>query len=293
MQRRIPAYHLYGEAPRRIDETTLHIETIEARSARHQWRIAPHRHRSLHQLLFVQRGGGTALVENRRTQFRSPTLLVVPAGAVHGFEFEPGTRGQVISLSTDLLREIARLEADVDELFQHPATIGFPAEALRDTELPMALRILAREHPRALAGRRLALSGALEIVLAGALRLSRAHRADGLGVAGDRRLLVARYTELVERDFRLDRPLEAFAAALRVPASRLRRACLAVTGQSPVQILHGRLLLEAQRQLLYTDATVREIAYALGFEDAAYFTRFFSRRSGLSPRAFRLRGPMI
>jgi AraC family transcriptional regulator, transcriptional activator of pobA len=52
--------------------------------------------------------------------------------------------------------------------------------------------------------------------------------------------------------------------------------------------VHARILLEAQRQLRYTSAPVSEIAYALGFEDPAYFTRFFSQRTGQAPRAFRL-----
>ncbi len=75
------------------------------------------------------------------------------------------------------------------------------------------------------------------------------------------------------------------------PSPRLRNACIALTGRTPVQLLHARMLLEAKRQLLYTDEPVRSIAYALGFTDAAYFTRFFSRHAQLSPRAFRLRGP--
>ena len=49
--------------------------------------------------------------------------------------------------------------------------------------------------------------------------------------------------------------------------------------------------MEAKRQLHYTSSPVSEIAYALGFEDPAYFTRFFSRLTGESPRAFRGRGP--
>ena len=84
-----------------------------------------------------------------------------------------------------------------------------------------------------------------------------------------------------------------YAAALHVSESRLRSACLALTGQSPIQLIHARILLEAKRRLHYTDGPVQEIAYALGFEDPAYFTRFFSRRAGLSPRAFRQRGPEV
>jgi AraC family transcriptional activator of pobA len=96
---------------------------------------------------------------------------------------------------------------------------------------------------------------------------------------------------MVERRFRSSQTVAAYAMALHVSESRLRTACIALTGQSPVQLVHARILLEAKRRLHYTDAPVSEIAYALGFDDAAYFTRFFSRRAGLSPRAFRQRGP--
>jgi AraC family transcriptional activator of pobA len=67
--------------------------------------------------------------------------------------------------------------------------------------------------------------------------------------------------------------------------------CLAATGQSPIQLIHARIVLEAKRQLHYTDRPINEIAFALGFDDPAYFTRFFTRLSGASPRAFRRKGP--
>jgi AraC family transcriptional activator of pobA len=58
-----------------------------------------------------------------------------------------------------------------------------------------------------------------------------------------------------------------------------------------MQMVHARILLEAKRQLCYTSNSVSEIAYALGFDDPAYFTRFFSQRTGTSPRTFRRRAP--
>jgi len=45
--------------------------------------------------------------------------------------------------------------------------------------------------------------------------------------------------------------------------------------------------VEAERQLRHTSMTITQIAYFLGFEDPAYFSRFFSKRVGVSPRAFR------
>jgi AraC family transcriptional activator of pobA len=106
-------------------------------------------------------------------------------------------------------------------------------------------------------------------------------------VVGQRRELMSRFGALVERRYRDNHSVGQIAAALHVSESRLRNTCLATTGQSPIQLLHARVLLEAKRELHYTSKSVREIAFALGFEDPAYFTRFFSRLAGLSPRAFR------
>jgi AraC family transcriptional activator of pobA len=285
--RRIPSFFLYGEAPREYDEPTLHIETIEFRSARNQWRIDPHVHRSLHQLIFVTWGQGVAFDEGEKIAYRSPALVVVPAGTVHGFEFEPGTHGFVLSITADMLREMARREPGVDALFRSAATLQLDGEALRATDLEKAFGMFAHEFARSSSGHALALDGLLEVILANAIRLSTALAGSPDTVVGRHQDLVARFRELVESDFRKNKSLADYASALKVSESRLRNACLGVAEQSPMQMVNARILLEAKRELFYTSVSVSEIAYALGFDDPAYFTRFFSQRAGMSPSAFR------
>jgi len=61
-----------------------------------------------------------------------------------------------------------------------------------------------------------------------------------------------------------------------------------VTGYaSPSQIIKDRLVLEAKRQLKFSTKTVKEIAFELGFDDPAYFSRLFSKNSGNSPAQYR------
>lgn len=291
--RKFPTYFLYGEAPRKVAGPLLHIETIEARSARHHWKIDPHRHHVLHQLVFVLNGCGVTLADGVRSQYRPPALVLTPAGTVHGFEFEPGTSGYVISISDQLLRELIRQDTGVEALFSRPLTLELRRELLRATDLARSVSMLAREYLREDAGHRIAMQGCLQVLLGNVLRFVDDLPSAADPAAGQRRSLLARFVGMIERRYRNSQSVPHYAAALGVSQSRLRSLCLALTGQSPIQLIHARVLLEAKRQLHYTDSAIGEIAASLGFEDAAYFTRFFSRRVGISPREFRRRGPEV
>lgn len=58
-------------------------------------------------------------------------------------------------------------------------------------------------------------------------------------------------------------------------------------GQSPLKIIHERLVLEAKRQLKYTDKSTKEIAYDIGFDDASHLSRLFKKQTNLSPTSFK------
>jgi len=54
-----------------------------------------------------------------------------------------------------------------------------------------------------------------------------------------------------------------------------------------IRLLHDRLVLEAKRKLSFSHQSVKEISYELGFEDPAYFSRFFKNHAGIAPQDFR------
>jgi AraC family transcriptional activator of pobA len=196
-----------------------------------------------------------------------------------------------VSLSEELVRELANRDSRIGTLFARPTTVELDQKALRGTDLARSVRLLEREFARPGTGHQLSLYGWVEVLLGNALRLTEGLANPADHVVGQRRLLITRFNDLVERRFREDQSVAEYARALHVSESRLRNATLAVTGQPPIQLIHARILLEAKRQLHYTDSPISEIAWALGFGDPAYFTRFFSRRTGLSPRAFRRQAP--
>jgi AraC family transcriptional activator of pobA len=285
----VPAFYLYGEALQPPDERLIHIETIAARSRLHDWSIRPHRHRDLHQVLLIERGRVEATLDARTAVLRAPAVILVPPAAVHSFRFQPDTVGVVVSFATTLAGELGALSPAVAVQLERCTAIALSPAALRQTDLRALAAMLLREFSRAAPGRRLALRGALAALLANLQRLL-PHATAAAATARPRdRELVARFREQVERRFREHLGLGEYAGLLQTSESRLRRACLAAAGQSPADLVHLRLLLEAERQLRYTSMSVTQVAYYLGFEDPAYFSRFFTRRMGMSPREFRNR----
>ena len=101
-------------------------------------------------------------------------------------------------------------------------------------------------------------------------------------------LLTARYRALIEEHYRSQLSIADYARRLCISPERLRVACVRTTASSPLALLNARRLLEAKRSLLYTNMNVAVVAESCGFVDPAYFSRFFTRSTGKSPRAYRL-----
>lgn len=80
-RRAVPHYSLYGEHASRAAPGFVHIETLSARSALHDWEIAPHLHEGLRQVFWISEGGGAARLDRDRIAFKAPALIVVPVAS--------------------------------------------------------------------------------------------------------------------------------------------------------------------------------------------------------------------
>ncbi len=285
----VPAFFLYGEPLRPPDERLVHIETIAARSRLHDWTINAHRHRDLHQVLLIQHGRLQARLDGRAAGLRAPAAVIVPPGTIHAFQFQPDTAGVVISFAAAAPQGLQERSTKLPEFLERPAALALPRAAMAQTDLLRLSEMLLREFGRLAPGRRLALAGLLGALLANLQRLLPDPGLNSNSVWAPERDLIARFRAQVEQHFRSHMGIGEYAARLQASEARLLRACLAVTGESPLELVHRRVLIEAERQLRYTSMSVTQVAYHLGFEDPAYFSRFFTRRMGLSPRAFRHR----
>lgn len=274
---RIDSYNLFGETAELAD--VLHIETIRARSELHDWELRPHRHARLHQLLVLISGEGEADLDGNRHGLTPPCLINAPRGVVHGFRFGSGTGGWVITLTSDLLDQNLTPGEGVRAQLDQPAVLSLP-DGLQGLAEQLFSEYGRRDFGRAQMLRGLALS--LTAAAARAIAASQETSAQALHST-----LFARFEALVERDFRLRRTLAEYADELAVSPTHLNRITHQATGQPASALVSARVLREARRLLIYTNLTAAQIAYELGFNDPAHFSRMFAKATGMPPRKFR------
>ena len=282
----VPNFYLYGEPHRSVADHFLHVESLDDRSRPADWTIRPHSHRELNHLILIAAGGGVMQAEGAVTGFEAPCLLLIPSQVVHGFRWHAESKGSVITLANSYRDELVRRDPDAAALFASPTVASLTKDGVR--LISAQARSLMRELAWIAPGHRTAVDAALALIVVQAVRALAIHLHAGGRSRGRQAELVARFRALVEDRFRLREPIASYASQLGVSPTTLRTACAFVAGTPPAEILNLRTLLEAKRSLSYSNLSVAEIAYGLGFVDPAYFTRSFTKRAGRSPRQFRI-----
>jgi len=285
----IPRVVIYGEPERRADFTFLHVERIPLRSRPNDWTIRLHAHDDVHQVFFVTREGGRIRIDAAELSFEAPALVIVPAGAVHGFTFRPETDGYVLSLSRAIHERLASSDYDLGTAFERHAVLARLDQEADFGGLESAFATIAHEVLWSAPARQAAIEGALLRILVAIVRHSPAQTVEWRRAAQRDRLIVERFRTLVEQNFRGNLSIGAYAAKLGISEARLTTACRRTLGSPAIKLVHRRIMIEAERHLAYSAMAVAEIASLLGFSDPAYFSRFFTKHAGKSPTAFRAR----
>lgn len=96
-----------------------------------------------------------------------------------------------------------------------------------------------------------------------------------------------KFSKLVEHHYKTLHTVADYADLLFVTPKNLSKKIGLISKSTPNDIIKERIILESKRLLAHTKMTVKEIAFSLNYEDDAYFIRFFTKHTGLSPVSFR------
>lgn len=281
----VPTYMLYGENARKEPDFWVHCETIESRSRRHAWEIRLHRHDSFFQILYLESGSGDAVLDDRIVPIPLSSVVSVPAGFNHGFRFSRDVKGFVLTI---LDTHLGHGHVERGGLLLVPHVTRLDIGQADGAYVAQTLTRLADEFNNRRPGRGNLLAAYISSTLQLLTRISSAQTASQQ-FPSDKARRIDALRALIQQHFRVHKPVAFYADALDVSLTHLNRLVRSALGCTAHDLIAEKMMEESKAQLLFSAAPVSEIATHLGFADPAYFSRFFLRRAGEAPRAWRLR----
>lgn len=288
----VPRFALYGTDSSPAWADLVNLERIPERSSKYNWEIDPHVHEGLLQVLYIESGsgGGEALIDGRRWPLQPPCLVLIPSGAVHGFHFRNDIDGPVITAAQRPLESL--MAAIAPQLLPHirtPKVLPVDAASPFAESLMPLFEAIAREARHAAPGQVVAGMALLAALFVQVARLSEsAAAAPGDDPRSRKAGQIEQFRTLVNEQFRQHLGVDDYARQLGLTAGHLGRLCREALGRSPLDVINARVVHEAQRELAYSTLSVKQVAAELGYDDEAYFGRFFKKHTGQRPTEFRL-----
>lgn len=244
-----------------------------------------HRH-TYYEIIWIKKGSGTHFIDFKNYHFEGPCLFILNPGVVHNIKKDGPTEGYVAKFSDSFLTQIETSSVQIikNGLFDdiHPRPI-FNLNKEQVNILDELMQKMLAEFNRNEEFSRSILVSYLKIFLLRIyeLRENEAHTSFN----SNRYKVLFDFKNLIEDNFCREHEIKFYTDKLATSHRNLNLITSEFTGKSAKKLINERLLLEAKR-LLYSSKNTKETAYSIGFNDPAYFSRFFKRHQGESPSSF-------
>lgn len=259
------------------------IHTMEwIEENRWQQNHVPHRH-NYFAIIWVKKGKGIHLIDLNKFELHDNTVYCITPGQVHLLKTNGPTEGYVISFTADFLGmagENYDLLFNTGLFYTFSSSPVIPVSDDMQAEMEDTAARMIKEFSNFFLLRAEILRGYLKIFL---IYLTRQFEKPLQNEGQSKTIeLVKQFLALVDKQYTSLKMVTDYAGKLVVTPNYLNEVVKKITGFPASHHIQQRIVLEAKRQAAYSKVTMKEIAYALGFDDTAHFSKFFKNAAGQS-----------
>jgi AraC family transcriptional regulator, transcriptional activator of pobA len=242
-------------------------------------------HRDDHYMFILQLKGEFLLeIDFAAVKMKGASLCFVTPGQVHKYLSKKENKGWFVFVDVSLVTEQYR---EIFDAYQHVRqVVAADIEDVVFKSMPIFEQVLSA-GPDAL--NRSVISFQLGAILGLIASKIVQPKTGGAVINSQRYHLTNRFKALIREKYKDVKQVQQYAELLNISPLYLNEVVKELTGFPASYWIQQEILLEARRLLYYTVLDVKQIAYELGYEDHAYFSRFFKKNTGTTAVEFRIR----
>ncbi|MBP6562945.1 MAG: 4-hydroxyphenylacetate catabolism regulatory protein HpaA [Neisseriaceae bacterium] len=288
----IPNLNLVQTYDRFYKNAHIHYESLGKLASFFGRAMHVHRHDRYYQLHYIHGGKVHLMLGDQEYNEQGPLLFLTPPPIPHGFVTEPHATGQVLTVHQSVVQQLMQgLDNSGPNIDAQPFCLTLrdlsDQAKSHEAQLIKAFNGLDQEvqHPEAL-GQSAAINHWAQLILINLFRLM-AGSVQMHPSQHSQSAIFRKFLALIEEHYTEHLPIAYYARLLNLTEGRLNKICRTIANASSKQLIFERLAQEAKYLLSYTSLSIKEIAFDLGFQDPAYFTRFFIKYAAQTPKDYR------
>jgi AraC family transcriptional regulator, transcriptional activator of pobA len=249
----------------------------------------PHRH-DYYAILFIEEGKGIHYVDFQEYTVFDRSLFFIIPGQMHQLLFFSPPKGKVILFTEDFLIANAIPEKMINDIYLFNEYGVSPPLPIAEKQMPIYQNLVDQiaYFSTAIENYTIEAVGALvELFLIQSNNHCSLIKSDHPPLQESSSHLLRHFKQLLNKRYVSAHKVSLYAAEMAVTPDYLNRSVKNLTGVSAKDHIQNKLIIEAKRALTFSRASNKELAFALGFEEAAHFNHFFKKMTGMTPGDFR------
>ena len=241
--------------------------------------VAP-RQKEYHEIMWVQKGSSTFIIDGDVFELKASAFFIIPKTRIHQFIPSQEVEGQVIRFTEDELIDFPRL---IFSKFNSISEITLTPSDIEQFDLLFKSVDLEWQNAKRDGSFIVALI-ALIIKKIDAIKQKQL----SVNKKNNTRLDILDKFQILLDDFIHEKKTVSFyAEQLHITPRKLDETIKSIFNHTAAQLISQRLIIEAKRSLMYSNTSIYNIAYTLGFKDNSHFSKFFKSHCGITPKAYR------
>lgn len=278
----IPVHTLLAKNLKRVD-----FDVITLNKKGEYEGVLPHRH-NFYELMIFTESGGKHEIDFKEYEIEKSSVHFVSPTQVHKLKSNT-SRGFVICFREEFLQlHPGTSFADTFQFYDFTRYAPvIKTDAVLHQELVDIAKILNSNLDSNATLKREILGSYLQIALLKIKEFFIDHFLFETNRIGTVNPKIQEFKKLVSAHYTQHYTVFQYAEMLKISANYLNALSKKETGQTAIELIHERILLEAKRLLYSTGLSVKEISSMLCFDTDAYFVRFFKKNVGLTPGEYK------